>query len=193
MFSQPILGIWANVFSHICTLQCFPQSSENLLCPTLWTAWGSLIRLIPPRFLGRFASSFLSLVVFSFHNLDASAIFPEKNFSQILSDVNGHEHVFIDRIRKRHWYNLVYDNTDVDVFYFLDLVWKYYTGIDTDMIDLDQNKFLVHLVNRNFLITVERIQEVTQISIPPQHTSLLALIDYMPLMGVWCAELDCGL
>jgi len=72
--------------------------------------------------LGRFASSFLSLVVFSFHNLDASAIFPEKNFSQILSDVNGHEHVFIDRIRKRHWYNLVYDNTDVDVFYFLDLV-----------------------------------------------------------------------
>jgi len=39
-----------------------------------------------------------------------------------LSDVNGHEHVFIDRIRKRHWYNLVYDNTDVDVFYFLDLV-----------------------------------------------------------------------
>ena len=37
-----------------------------------------------------------------------------------------------------------------------------------DTIDLDQNQFLVHLENGDFLIMVERIQEVTQIAFAPQ-------------------------
>ena len=52
-------------------------------------------------------------------------------------------HVFLDRIRERHWFELVYDNTDVDVFYCPDLVKKIYT--DTITINLEHNQFLVHL------------------------------------------------
>jgi len=122
----------------------------------------------------------------------APSIFQEKDFSRTLSDLNGYGQIFIDCIKKREWYTLVYDNTNVDVFYCPDLVRKFYTGIDTIFIDLNQNQFLVHLESRDLLVTIDRIQEVTQLPIPPQHTAPLALIDCMTIMGVHCIELDRG-
>jgi len=47
----------------------------------------------------------------------APSIFLEKDFAKILNDNNGYGYMFIDRIRERVWYGLVYDNVDVDVFY----------------------------------------------------------------------------
>ena len=52
----------------------------------------------------------------------ASVIFPEKDFSRIFSDVHRYNTVFLDRIRERQWYRLVYDNTDLDACYRSDLV-----------------------------------------------------------------------
>ena len=43
-------------------------------------------------------------------------IFPEKDFSRIFSDVHGYGTVFLDQIRERQCYGLVYDNTDLDAY-----------------------------------------------------------------------------
>ena len=53
--------------------------------------------------------------------------------------------MFLDKIRERNWYELVYDNSNEDVFYYPVIINKFYLGIDTNTIDLDQNKFLDHL------------------------------------------------
>ena len=52
---------------------------------------------------------------------------------------------------------------------------------------------MVHLENGDFLITIESIQEVRQIPIPPEQIAPLTLIDYISFMGVRCTELDRGL
>jgi len=70
---------------------------------------------------------------------------------------------------------------------------KFYLGIDTDSINLDLNQFIVQLTHRDLLVTIETIQEVTQVSSPPQHIAPLPLIEYMTLMGVRCTEQDRGL
>ena len=62
-------------------------------------------------------------------------------------------------------------------------------GIDTNTIDLDQNQFLVHLEHGD-LVTPATIEEVTQISVPLVHAASLSLVDYIPLMGVRCIEVD---
>ena len=41
----------------------------------------------------------------------APSILVEKDFSRILTDMNGYGHVCLDRIRERNWYGLVYDNS----------------------------------------------------------------------------------
>ena len=40
---------------------------------------------------------------------------------------------------------------------------------------------------------VNLIHEVTQLPVTPHHATPLVLIDYMPLMGVRCTEMDRGL
>jgi len=55
-------------------------------------------------------------------------VFPEKDFSNILSDVNGYGYVFLDRIREHNWYDLVYDNSNGDAFYCPDIVKKILFG-----------------------------------------------------------------
>ena len=52
----------------------------------------------------------------------APSVFPEKEFAKILNDNNEHGYIFIERIRERGWYRLVYDNIDVDIFYCPGLV-----------------------------------------------------------------------
>ena len=74
----------------------------------------------------------------------ASSIFTEKYFSRILSDINGYGHVFLDRIRERNWYSLVYDNSEFEAYYCPELVKRFYTCIYTTTIDLDDHQFTVH-------------------------------------------------
>jgi len=123
----------------------------------------------------------------------ALIIFLEKDFFKIFNDVHGYGTVFLDRIRERQWYGLVYDNSDVDTFYYPDLLRKFYLRIDIDFINLDLNQFFVHLDHGDLLVTIETIEEVTQVSAPPQHIASLPLIKYMTLMGVRCTKQDRGL
>ena len=51
----------------------------------------------------------------------ASSIFPEKDFSRILNDLNGYGHIFGDRLGKKGGI-VLFMITDVDMFYCLDLV-----------------------------------------------------------------------
>ena len=120
----------------------------------------------------------------------APVIFPEKDFSRIFSDVHGYDTVFLDRIRERQWYGLVYDNIDLDTYYCPDLVKKICMGINVAAIDHDH--FVVHLDHGDLEVTWVTIEEATQIPSSPQHTAPLPLIDYMTLMGVRCTELDHG-
>ena len=66
-------------------------------------------------------------------------------------------------------------------------------SIENATIELDQNHFVVHLDNRDLLIAIDLIQEVTQLPILPHHAAPMDLIDYMPFMGIWCTEMDQGL
>jgi len=67
----------------------------------------------------------------------APSVFAEKDFSKILTDSNEYGHVFLDRIRERNWYALVYDNSEFEAYYCPELVKKFYTCIDTTTIDLN--------------------------------------------------------
>ena len=51
---------------------------------------------------------------------------------------------------------------------------------------------LIHLDGGDLIIMVELIPEVPSFRFP-QHAASLALIDYMPLMGIRCMEMDRGL
>jgi len=72
------------------------------------------------------------------------SIFAEKDFSRILSDVNGYRHVFLYRIRERNWYALFYDNSEYEAYYCPELVKMVYSCIDITTIDLDNHQFTVH-------------------------------------------------
>ena len=72
------------------------------------------------------------------------SIFVEKDFSRILTDTNGYDHVFLDRIREKNWYGLAYDNSEFDAYYCPEIVKKFYTCIDTATIDVDHHQFTVH-------------------------------------------------
>jgi len=72
--------------------------------------------------------------------------------------------VFLDRIRERQWYGLVYNNTNLYAYYFPDLVKQFYLGIDVATIDHDH--FVVHLDHGDFEVTRDTIEEVTQIPSP---------------------------
>jgi len=123
----------------------------------------------------------------------APTIFAEKYFSRVLMDVKGYETVFVDRIRGRYWYGLVYDNVERDVFYCPDMVTQIYTNIDTSTIDHDLYQFIVHFSSGDLVVNINIIEKITQIPCPPQHVAPLPLIDYMFIMGVRCQEKDRGL
>jgi len=83
------------------------------------------------------------------------SIFAEKDFSRILTDVNGYDHVFMDRIRERNWYTLVYDNSEFEAYYFPEIVKRFYSCIDTTTIDLDNHQFTVHFDTRDITVTID--------------------------------------
>jgi len=123
----------------------------------------------------------------------APSIFAEKDFSRILTDTNGYDHVFLDSIRERNWYGLVYDNFELDAYYYPGLVKKFYTCIDTATIDFDHHQFTVHFDTEDIMVTVDMIEDYTQVPSSPLHTEPLSLIDYMTIMGACCTECDRGL
>jgi len=129
-------------------------------------------------------------LVTNFSTSMAPTIFDEKIFSRIFMDVIGYGTVFMDRIRDRQWYGLVYDNEDGDAFYCPDLVTQFYTYIDISTIGHDLHTSIVHFDSGDLVINVNTIEDITQISCPPQHVASLPLIDYISVMGVRCQEKD---
>jgi len=47
----------------------------------------------------------------------ALVIFAEKDFSRIINYIHGYGTIFLDHIKKRQWFGLVYNNTDLDAYY----------------------------------------------------------------------------
>jgi len=123
----------------------------------------------------------------------ALSVFAEKDFSRILSDVNGYEHLFLDRIRERNWYALVYDNSVYEAYYCPELVKKFYSYIDTTTRDLDNHQFTVHFETGDITVTIDMIEDYTQVPSSPHHCEPLPLIEYMSIMGARCTEQDRGL
>jgi len=122
----------------------------------------------------------------------APTIFTEKNFVRVFMDVHGYGTIFLDRIRKRNWFGLVYDNKHSDMYYCPNWVTQFYTHIDISTIDHDL-LIIVHFDSEDFVININMIEMITQIPCPPQHDAPLPLIVYMTDMGVRCEEKDCGL
>jgi len=123
----------------------------------------------------------------------APSIFAEKDFSRILTDTNGYDHVFLERIREINWYSLVYDNSEFDAYYCTELVKEFYTCIDTTTIDLDHHQFTVHFETEDVMVTIDMIEIYTQVPNSPLHTEPLPLIEYMSIIGARCVEYDRGL
>ena len=122
----------------------------------------------------------------------ALTIFTEKDFSRILSDVNGYGHVFLDRIREWNWFTLVYDNSEYEVYYYPELVKIFYSSIDQTTKDLDAHQFTVHQLG-DIIVTTDMIEDYTQVPSNPRHSEPLPLIEYMTIMGARYTEQDRGL
>ena len=105
----------------------------------------------------------------------APSIFTEK-ISRILTDTNGYGHVFLDRIRERNWYGLVYDNSKFDAYYYPELAKKFNTCIDIITIDRDHDQFTMHFDTGDIMITVDMIEDYTQVPSSPQYNEPLPLL-----------------
>ena len=73
--------------------------------------------------------------------------------------------MFLDQIRERQWYGLVYDNTNLDVYCCPDLVKKIYLGID--IATINHYHIVAHLDHGDLEVTWGTIEEATQISSSP--------------------------
>ena len=98
----------------------------------------------------------------------APTIFTEKDFFRILSDINRHGHVLLDRIREWNWFTLVYDNSEYEAYYCPELVKIFYSSIDQTTIDLENNKLIVHLETGDIVVTTDMIEDSTHKS-PATH------------------------
>jgi len=99
----------------------------------------------------------------------APSIFAEKDFSRILSDVNGYGNIFLDRIREWNWYELVYDNSDHEAYHCPKLVKLFYTSIDQASINFDTNQFMVHMPTGDIVITLNLLEDYTHVPSNPHH------------------------
>ena len=113
----------------------------------------------------------------------APTIFAEKDFSRILSNVSGYGHVFFDRIREWNWSTLIYDNYEYEAFYCHELVKIFYSSIDLTTMDLDNNRFIMHLETGDIVVTVDMIEYYTQVPSYPHHSEPLPLIEYLSILG----------
>ena len=70
---------------------------------------------------------------------------------------------------------------------------RFYSYINTTTIDLDNHQFTVHFETGDITVTIDMIEDYTQITSSPHHSKLLPLIEYMSIMGAHCTEQDHGL
>jgi len=108
-------------------------------------------------------------------------------------DVNGYGTIFLDQIRERNLFGLVFDNEDGDAYYCPELVIQFYTQIDTNTIDHYHQTFIVHFESRDIVVNINTLEIITHVPCPPRHDALFSLIEYMTVMRVRCEEKDCGL
>ena len=80
---------------------------------------------------------------------------------------------------EKKWFGLVYDNSEFDTYYCPELVKEFYTCIDTTTIDLDNHQFTVHFDTGDIIVTIDMIENYTQVPSSPQHNEPLPLIGYM--------------
>ena len=99
----------------------------------------------------------------------APTVFAEKDFSRLFSDLNGYGHVFLDRIREWNWYTLVYDNSEYEAYYCPELVKLFYVNLDQATIDLDTHQFTVHLATRDIIVSIDMLEDYTQVPSNPHH------------------------
>ena len=104
------------------------------------------------------------------------SIFTEKDFARIFSDINGYDHIFLDRIREWNWYALVYDNSDHEAYHCPELVKLFYASLDQASINFDTNQFLVHMSIGDLVITIDMLEDYTQVPSTPHHRDPLQLL-----------------
>jgi len=105
----------------------------------------------------------------------APSIFAEKDFARLFSDIHGYGHIFLNRIREWNWYTLVYDNSDHEAYYCPELVKLFYAHIDQASIDFDNHQFTVHLPTGDIIVTVDMLEDYTQVPSNPHHSDPLPL------------------
>ena len=93
----------------------------------------------------------------------APSIFAKKNLARIFSDIHGYGTIFLDRIRERNWFGLVHDNEDGYAYYCPELVTQFFTQIDTNTIDHDQQTFIVHFETGDIVVNSNTLEMVTYI------------------------------
>ena len=87
----------------------------------------------------------------------------------------------------------MYDNSDHEAYYCLEFVKLFYASIDQASIDFDTHQFTVHLPTEDLIITVDMLEDWTQVPSNPHHSEPLPLIEYMTIMGARYTEQDRGL
>jgi len=123
----------------------------------------------------------------------APSIFTEKDFARNFSNIIVYGHIFLDWIREWNWYALVYDNSTHEAYHCPELVKLFYVSIDRASINFDTNQFMVHMPTGDLIITVDMLEDCTQVPSNTHHRDPLPLIDYMIVMGARCTEQDRGL
>jgi len=118
---------------------------------------------------------------------NSANIVAEKDFSRILSDINGYGQVFLNTIREWNWF---YDNLEYEAYYCPAFVKIFDSSINQTTIDLDTHKFVVHLETGDIAVTSYMIKDYTQVSSNLHHSEPLPLIEYMTIMGARCTEQD---
>ena len=97
----------------------------------------------------------------------APSIFAEKDLARIFSDINGYDHIFLDR--EWNWYALVYDNSNHEAYHCPELVKLFYASLDQASIKFDTNQFMVHMPTRDLVITVDMLGDYIQVPSNPHH------------------------
>jgi len=87
----------------------------------------------------------------------------------------------------------MYDNSEYEVYYCPELVKLFYANLDQATINLDTRQFMVYLATGDIIVTVDILEDYTQVPSNPHHTDPLPLIEYMIMMGARCTEQDRGL
>ena len=80
---------------------------------------------------------------------------------------------------------MVYDNSEYEAYYCLELVKLFYVNLDQATIDLETHQFTVHLATEDIIVTIDMLEDYKS---PATHIIATPLIEYMTIMGARCTE-----